>query len=323
MNKKVKFSFIGLVCLAVLLTAAWYLHRTNLPVLEPKGQVGHQELDLIIFGSVLSLVVIVPVFMLLFTFAWRYREGNPRAKERYRPELDHSIATETIWWLIPSALILVLSIVTWNSSHQLDPYRPLASSAKQMNIQVIALDWRWLFIYPEQHVASMNFVQFPQNTPVDFTITSDAPMNSFWIPQLGGQIYAMPGMTTQLHLIASHLGEFNGYSANISGKGFADMTFVAKSSTPGGFNNWVRTVRQSHQKLSEETYNKLLQPSEDHSVIYYSNVQNGLFDAEVMKYMVPGLMTGTDNQLRITQRTSASSHQSHSSTYKSMPGMST
>src|SRR5580700_9838221 len=197
MNKKFRVTALIVVILGFLSVAGWYLHHTNIPVLEPKGPVGLQERNLLFFGAALSLVVVIPVFTMLFFITWKYREGNTKAK--YSPDFDHSRIAETIWWLIPAVLITILSVVGWNSSHTLDPYRPLSSKTPQMTIQVVALDWKWLFIYPQQHIATVNMVQFPKNTPINFEITSDSVMNSFWIPQLGGQIYSMPGMSTQLH----------------------------------------------------------------------------------------------------------------------------
>ena len=164
MNKKLKIMGIIVVIAGFASTAAWYLHHTNIPVLEPKGPVGLKERNLLFFGLGLSLVVVIPVFAMLLMISLRYREGNTKAK--YSPDFDHSRIAETIWWLIPSVLITILSVVAWNASHALDPYKPLASKTPQMTIQVVALDWKWLFIYPQQHIASVNQVQFPMNTPV-------------------------------------------------------------------------------------------------------------------------------------------------------------
>jgi cytochrome o ubiquinol oxidase subunit 2 len=157
-----------------------------------------------------------------------------------------------------------------------------------MTIQVVALDWKWLFIYPEQHIATVNMVQFPKNTPINFEITSDSVMNSFWIPQLGGQIYSMPGMSTQLHLMASQYGSFNGLSANISGAGFSGMTFVAKSSSEQSFNNWTHTVQKSRSSLNMTAYNQLLRPSEYNKAAYYSSPQANLYGTILAKYDGPG-----------------------------------
>lgn len=286
MNKKYKFIFLAVVILGIITATTLYLRTVSIPVLQPRGPIGEKERNLIFFALGLSLIVVIPVFVLLFTFAWKYREGNPK-RVKYSPDLEGNRIAETIWWLIPTALICVLSVVAWNSSHTLDPFKPIASKTPQMTIQVVSLNWKWLFIYPDQHIATVNFVQFPKNTPIDFEITSDTVMNSFWIPQLGGQIYAMPGMITQLHLMASSDGNFNGSSANISGNGFAGMSFVAKASSEISFNQWVQSVKHTPNNLSLAAYNKLAEPSENNKVSYYSSEQQNLYDTIVMKYMTP------------------------------------
>jgi cytochrome o ubiquinol oxidase subunit 2 len=285
MSKKYRFILLGIGIAAFLAVAGVYLAHTNIPVLEPRGIIADKERSLIVFALLLSLVVVIPVYTLLFVFAWRYREGNTKA--RYSPNLAGSRKLETLWWLIPSLLILILSMVTWRSSHELDPYKPLVSSVAAINVQVVALDWKWLFIYPQQHIASVNLLEFPVGTPVNFEITSDAPMNSFWIPQLGGQIYAMPGMSTQLHLMASSTGDFRGSSANISGDGFAGMDFTARAASEGSFNDWVQTVQDSPQSLSQQRYDQLARASENNAIAYYSAPANNLYDTIVLKYMVP------------------------------------
>jgi cytochrome o ubiquinol oxidase subunit 2 len=290
-NKKVKIGFLIVVVGGFLTLSGWYLHHTNIPVLEPKGIVGIKERQLILFALALSLLVVIPVFTLLFVFAWRYREGNTKAK--YSPNLKGSRIAETIWWLIPTAIIIVLSVVTWNSSHALDPYKALASTVKPIDVQVVALDWKWLFIYPQQNIASVNLLQFPVGTPIDFNLTSDSVMNSFWIPQLGGQIYAMPGMSTELHLSADQTGDFNGSSANISGDGFSSMNFIARSSTQQAFDAWVQSVKHSTSVLTMATYSKLAAPSEHNDVSYYSSEDHNLYDTIVLKYMSP--MGGAQN----------------------------
>ena len=282
-----KKKIIGLAALALCfaLLAGWYLRHTSIPVLEPRGPIAQKERKLIIITLLLSLIVVIPVFSLLGIFAWKYREGNASAK--YSPELDHSRVAETIWWLVPSALILVIGVIAWASSYQLDPFKPLSSNAQPITIQVIALDWKWLFIYPQQNIATVNLVQFPRQTPVNFEITADAPMNSFWIPQLGGQIYAMPGMSTQLHLMASTNGSFHGSSANISGNGFAGMAFTAKSSSMADFQRWVKSVKRSPNRLSQDAYAKLAAPSQNNPFAYYASSAAGLYDSVIIKYMGP------------------------------------
>jgi cytochrome o ubiquinol oxidase subunit 2 len=291
MSKKYKVGILVLLLLGLVTVAGWYLHRTGVAVLSPAGPIARQERQLIIITVLLSLVVVVPVFTMLGVFAWKYRESNTSAK--YTPDWDGNRIAETVWWLIPSVLITILGVIIWNSSHTLDPYRPLVSSTPPITIQVVALDWKWLFIYPQQHIASVNFFQIPQETPVAFEITADAPMNSFWIPRLGGQIYAMPGMATQLHLMATQDGSFYGSSANISGQGFAGMHFIAKASTAIDFKQWVNTVKQSPDDLSLSSYNDLAKPSENNAVAYYTADYADLFNSIIDKYMIPGFNAQT------------------------------
>lgn len=255
----------------------------NIDVLNPQGEIASKERDLLLFTTLLSLAVVVPVFFMLALFSWKFREGNKKAK--YTPDWDSNKILETIWWGIPFVIILVLSIVTWNSSHALDPSKPLVSDVQPVTVQVVALQWKWLFIYPEQQIASVNLVQFPVMTPVNFIVTSDAPMNSFWIPSLGGQIYAMSGMSTKLHLIANNTGDFKGSSANISGEGFADMNFVARSSSAADFQTWVEKVRASSSSLDYSSYEKLAKPGVEAAPSYYALDNANLYDTIVMKYM--------------------------------------
>jgi cytochrome o ubiquinol oxidase subunit 2 len=293
MNRLYKLGLLVLVVAGIITSLYRYLRHANIAVLNPKGPIAAQERHLIIIVAALSLIVVIPVFTLLFTFAWRYRESNTKAK--YTPDWDHSRRLETMWWLIPTLLITVISVIIWNTSHTLDPYRPLASSATPINIQVVALDWKWLFIYPQQGIATVNYVEFPKQTPVNFEITADAPMNSFWIPQLGGQIYAMPGMSAQLHLLAYGSGNFNGSSANISGRGFAGMKFIAHSTTNASFTSWVQTVRQSQKVLNTSSYNQLVKPSINNAYAPYAWTQDGLYTSIINKYTSSGGSQIPDN----------------------------
>ena len=263
-----------------------YFQNVNIPVLSPAGPVGQKERDLIVLAVVLSLIVVIPVFFMLGFFAWKYREGNKKA--RYDPDFDHSRLIESVWWGIPLVIITILAIATWKSSHELDPPKPLQSEAETLNIQVVALQWKWLFIYPEQNIATVNLVQFPEKTPVKFSVTSDAPMNSFWIPQLGSQIYAMSGMSTSVNLMADRTGSYQGSSANISGEGFADMTFVANSVPGKDFEKWVELVRQYRESLSTGTYSLLSKPGRQKAPGYYSSVDKGLYRQVIAKYLGPG-----------------------------------
>jgi cytochrome o ubiquinol oxidase subunit 2 len=285
MRRKNKILVGVLLGLGILFISVVYLSKLNIAVLQPAGIVGEKERNLIYVSLLLALVVVVPVFILLFTFIWKYREGNTKAK--YEPNFGSSRKLESIWWGIPFAIIFILSIITWKSSHDLDPFKQLNSTAKPLNVQVVALQWKWLFIYPEQNIASVNFMQMPVNTPVNFEITSDAPMNSFWIPQLGGQIYAMSGMSTHLHLMAGKSGDFDGRSANISGKGFSKMTFTARAGSLDSFNDWVGRVKSSNSQLNLSSYATLSKPGEYKHAAYYSSVDKNLYDGVVSKYMAP------------------------------------
>jgi len=254
-------------------------------MLDPKGIIASQEKYIILFSAALMLIVVIPVILLTLIFSWRYREENIKAT--YAPEWAHSLFLEIIWWSIPCVIIVVLGAVTWISSHRLDPYRPLVATNKPITIEVIALRWKWLFIYPEQNIATINFIQFPVNVPVRFLITSEGPMNSFQIPQLGGQIYAMAGMQTKLHLMADTEGDYQGLSSNFSGDGFSGMKFIAKASTPEAFNRWVKSVKKSQASLTVEVYRQLLVPRSEVPVRYYSPINKDIFNHVVMKGMMP------------------------------------
>jgi cytochrome o ubiquinol oxidase subunit 2 len=245
-------------------------------VLDPKGPVGAQERSIIITATVLMLIVVVPVIALILIFAWRYRSSNENAE--YRPNWAHSNTIEAVVWLIPCLIIGTLAVITWRTSHSLDPYRPLDSKVKPIRIDAVALDWKWLFIYPDQKVATVNEVAFPTNVPVEFHITSATVMNSFFIPQLGSQIYAMAGMQTELHLLASAAGTYQGLSSNYSGAGFSGMTFEAIAvPSRQGFDAWLVKVRASQRTLGDTAYAQLARPSENDPVAYYSKVRPDLF----------------------------------------------
>lgn len=285
MKIKHKFAFFFLTTIAVLLFIILYPYALNSDVLDPKGIVALKERNLMYIASLLMLIVVIPVFILTFAVCLRYRASNKSAE--YSPNWDHDILAESIWWGFPLFIIIILSIVTWKSSHELDPYKPLVQTkVTPIKIQVVALQWKWLFIYPDQKIASLNYLQFPEQTPLDFEITADAPMNSFWIPQLGGQIYAMPGMNTQLHLMAQEVGEFRGSSANISGEGFAHMHFIAHSSSEEEFDTWVKSVAASPNALNMEEYLKLAKPSINEET-FYSLEDLNLYQQIIMQFMMP------------------------------------
>lgn len=285
MGKKLKLVCGALAVAGAIAGLAGYIRHYGIAVLQPKGQIADKQFRLIIVSTLLMLIVVLPVFWLTFWIAWKYRESNTKA--RYTPDWDHHPVLESIWWGLPCAIILVLAVVAWKSSHELDQSRPIYSSVMPLKVQVVAMDWKWLFIYPDHGIATVNYFEFPANRPVDFQITSDAPMNSFWIPSLGGQIYAMAGMSTQLHLIASLTGSYAGSSANLSGQGFAGMKFKAVSVSDIDFNDWVGQVSQSVGKLDMSSYYKLAAPSQDNPPANYAVTDPNVYDKVIMKYMAP------------------------------------
>jgi len=282
---KIKLALIA-TALGIIFTAYsvyWFISNNSISLLEPKGEIANNQYDLLVFASVLSLIVIIPVYVMLLGFAWRYRASNKKAK--YKPNWDSNKVAESIWWGIPIILIFILSVVTWQTSHSLDPYKPLESSKQPLSVQVVALQWKWLFIYPEYNVATVNQLTIPEQTPVNFYITADAPMNSFWIPDLGGQIYAMAGMQTKLHLMADSTGTYNGYSANLSGEGFANMDFKVNSVTNYEFSSWLQNVAMSSEILDSSSYKLLAEPSVINNPIYYGYVQPEIFTDIINSYM--------------------------------------
>jgi len=281
MAKNFKIILVVLVLLALGIFGLRYVEIGTIQVLEPKGETARQERDLFWISTWLMLVIIVPVFFASVFVVWWYRASNKKAK--YDPNWENSNLAEVIWWTIPCVIITILSVYTYKSCHSLNPFKPLDSSVKPIKIQVVALQWKWLFIYPDYNIASVNFLQFPTNTPLNFEITADAPMNSFWIPQLGSQIYAMPAMRSRVHLIASEVGTYFGTSANLSGEGFSGMHFQAKASSQEEFDAWV----QSAQLLNPLSYDELVKPSMNHPPAFYQLQKTDLFEDVLMKYMMP------------------------------------
>ncbi|WP_246624797.1 ubiquinol oxidase subunit II [Oceanobacter mangrovi] len=280
-------------------------------ILDPKGQVGVDEKNLILIATGLMLLVVIPVIFMTLFFAWKYRASNTQAP--YNPEWSHSNKIEAIVWTIPIVIILVLGTITWISTHDLDPYKPLEHDKKPLEIDVVSLNWKWLFIYPEQNIATINELVIPAGRPVSFKLTSESTMNSFFIPQLGSQIYTMAAMTTKLHLIADVPGTYNGFSANYSGSGFSEMKFdTVATSTDAEFDKWVAKVKAAPAVLSSQEYDKLAVPSEGNPVAHYASVKPGLFDDVVMKYMQHhGATPFTDQKMDHMSATSMHKHAEH------------
>lgn len=272
------FSVIGLGVVYTLM-----LRGTDIVLFNPKGQVASEQLRLFILSAGVLFGIAVPTIALMYRYAWKYRETNTSVK-REESTKWHRLAVFSMW-MIPMMIFVLLSVVMWSSTQRLEPQKAIASPKQPLPIQVIAMQWKWLFIYPEQQIATVNFVQIPKDTPVRFYLTGDeAPMSSFWIPHLAGQLYAMTGHVNPLNLVASSNGDYQGRSAEINGSGFADMKFTARVSTQKEFETWLQDVRLSGSVLDSASYMDLLEPSEKDLAAYYSSTEAGLFDSVLKKY---------------------------------------
>src|SRR5215472_10403680 len=261
---------------AVILISAALLLASCQGVLDPQGPIAAAERLLLINSTAIMLVVVIPVIVATLAFAWWYRAANTRATR----SLDESYEgrVEFVIWSIPVLTVILLGGVIWIGSHQLDPRTPIPAKADPLRVDVVSLDWKWLFIYPDQGVASVNQLVIPVGTPVEFRLTSATVMNSFFVPQLGSQIYTMGGMITHLHLLADNPGEFPGFSANFSGDGFSEMRFVVKSVPAADFNAWLEQVRGSGSALDDAGYAELTKPSKAVPPTTYRSVQPKLFE---------------------------------------------
>jgi cytochrome o ubiquinol oxidase subunit II len=273
------------------------LSGCNMVVMQPSGDIAARQRDLIIASTGLMLLIIVPVIALTLLFAWRYRHTNTEAA--YDPDWHHSTQLEVVIWSAPLVIIIALGALTWISTHTLDPYRPLSrldasrplpADVKPLTVEVVALDWKWLFFYPDQGIATVNELAAPVDVPITFKITSASIMNSFYIPALAGQIYAMAGMETKLHAVVNKEGVYDGFSANYSGAGFSRMNFKFHGLSRDGFDQWVAKAKSDGTELSREAYLKLEKPSEQEPVRYYSGVDQGLYSAILNMCAVPGKM---------------------------------
>lgn len=283
-----------------LLPVLLLLSGCNWVVMNPSGDIAAQQRDLIILSTVLMLIIIVPVIILTLFFAWKYRQSNKAAK--YDPDWHHSTKLEIVIWAAPLVIIMILGAVTWTSTHLLDPYRPLdriapgrsAEGVKPLKVQVVALDWKWMFIYPELGIATVNELAAPIDTPIDFDLTASSVMNSFYVPALAGQIYAMPGMRTKLHAVINKPGVYDGFSANYSGEGFSHMRFKFHGMSRADFDKWAADVRKSNDRLDGPRYLVLEKPSEKVPPQRFASVEAGLFDKAVNRCVEPGKMCQHD-----------------------------
>lgn len=256
-------------------------------VLNPKGPIARHQRDLFLLAIALMLIVVLPVFALALYVSVKYRAGNTKAD--YRPNWADNKYLEMVWWGVPCILVVVLSVIVWQTSHSLDPYRKLVSDEQPVRIQVVALQWKWLFIYPDYEVAVVNELPAPVGAPLNFEIAADAPMNSFWIPSLGGQIYAMNAMSTKLHLQADEAGDYKGVSSNISGEGFAKMEFLVKARDRSQFVDTMKqAAQQTELELDTESYEELAQPNVVEQPVWYRLTDPALYDYIIAKYADSG-----------------------------------
>ena len=270
---------VGLLVLTVLLSGC-----EKMIIFNSKGPIGQKEAQLIIAAFVLMLIVVIPVFVMVILFSWRYRASNKKAD--YRPDWHDSTKIEWVIWSVPVAIIIVLAVLTWKFTHELDPYRPIKSELPALQVEVISTDWNWIFIYPEENLATINELVIEAGRPVRFKLTSATVMTSFFIPQLGSQIYAMAGMLTQLNLLADEPGKYLGQNIEYSGTGYHTMHFDVYAKTADEFRVWVAQAKQSPESLNMENYNKISgKQIMDYPVTVFSSVEPNLFHEVMAPYM--------------------------------------
>src|SRR5580700_9023738 len=257
MRKTWLFCRIPAACGTALLLAS--CQRAG--VLDPQGPVSAAEKMILLNATGIMLVVVAPVIVLTLASAWWYRASNKRAA--FRPELVYSGSIELVVWSIPAMVVMLLAGVAWIGAHDLDPAAKLHSDAKPVRVEVVSLDWKWLFIYPDLRVASVNQLIVPVGAPIEFALTSATVMNAFFVPQLGTQIYTMPGMSTHLNLLAGHPGDYPGLSSHFSGDGFSDMRFAVHAVPAPEFERWLAHARSGTSSLSTSAYTELARPSKD------------------------------------------------------------
>ena len=273
---------------------------SQLVLLNPAGDVAAQQGHMVVTATLLMLIVIVPVIALTLLFAWKYRQGNPANTEAdYEPDWHHSTTLELVIWTVPLFIIIALGAVTWIGTHKLDPYRPLdridasrpvAENVRPLEVQVVAMDWKWLFFYPELNIATVNELAAPVDRPIHFELTATSTMNAFYVPDLAGMIYAMPGMQTELNAVINKPGVFNGMSSHYSGAGFSGMTFKFHGLSNEDFAQWVQKAKTEGKPLDKATYLNLAKPSERDPVQRFASVEEGLYDKVLNRCVEDGKM---------------------------------
>jgi len=279
----------------LLLAPLMWLAGCDTVVLNPSGDIAAQQAHLVIVSTLLMLLIIVPVMFLIVLFAWRYRKSNTAAE--YKPDWDHSTKLELLIWGAPLLIIIVLGLITWIYTHLLDPYRPLsridenrpvAAGVKPLEVQVVSMDWKWMFIYPEQGIATVNELVTPIDVPVRFHMTSTSVMNAFYIPALAGMVYTMPSMETQLNAVMNKVGVYDGFSANYSGAGFSDMKFKYHGVSQADFDAWVAKTKASTGTLNRAEFLALDKPTIKHPIMHFGTVEKGMYDLILNRCVADG-----------------------------------
>ncbi len=284
-RKTSKFAVRGVILLTTIILTG--CSHAKMGIFDPKGLVAVREHQLLFDAIALMLIVVIPVIIMSFAFIYRYRDTH-KGGSKYTPNWSHNTLVEIVCWGVPIILTVFLGIMTWKSSHQLDPYRKLDVPGKVMTVEAIALPWKWLFIYPQQGIATVNELVIPKDRQIKFYITADnVPMSAFFIPQLGSQIYAMAGMRTQLHLVSGHIGTYDGLNTQYNGKGFSEMHFKTKVVSAKNMRRWVAKVKRSRTKLFGNAYAQVRKPSIAAPVQYFSAVKKGLFTGIMKSYRAP------------------------------------
>lgn len=276
--KKKKIKFI------LMLITIFILNSCNMVLMNPVGQIGIEEKNLIVTVLILMSLIVVPVIFMTILFTIKY--GIKKKKSIYSPNFKNSGKIEFFCWMIPIFIIFIIAIITWKTTHKLDPYKPIKSKKQPINVQVIASNSKWIFIYPKENIATVNEIAIPVNTPINFQITSNCVMNSFFIPSLGSQIYAMPGMQTKLHLIANKTGIYKGFSSSYSGNNFSKMKFnVIIYSNNEKFYNWIRKIQKKNNTLSSiKKIDNINQITKKNQIYYFSSVNKKFYENIVLQF---------------------------------------
>lgn len=277
-NKNVFF-----VCLFFIYILTFLESCSSLILFDPKGPIGQEERFVILTAMGLMMLVVIPVFLMAFWFTYKYRASNTKAK--YTPNWSQSALIEFFMWGVPFVIVSILAYLAWTRTYALDPYKPIPSIEIPINVEAVSLDWKWLFIYPDYNIATVNEIAFPAKVPISFKITSETVMTSFFIPQLGSQMYAMAGMQTRLNLLADESGVYAGQNQQLSGYGFSDMHFKAKAMSKDEFQSWIQSVKQSSKNLDLTGYEELAKPNNTYyPITYYSSVKTDLFKSIIRKF---------------------------------------